>query len=121
MLKSSKNNKLLIFILGFILILGIFWYSLPSKLFDRPSCTILEDEKGELLGARIATDGQWRFPNAIKVPNKFQQCIILFEDKKFLSHHGIDFLALGNAAKKNLKSGKTLRGASTISMQVIRL
>lgn len=32
--------------------------------------TVLVDRNGELLGARIATDGQWRFPPRDNTPEK---------------------------------------------------
>jgi penicillin-binding protein 1C len=45
---------------------GIFclWFllALPRPLFREPVSTILEDKSGGLLAARIAGDGQWRFP-----------------------------------------------------------
>jgi len=74
-----------------------------------------------LLGAAIASDGQWRFPPNAEVPEKFKQCIITFEDKRFMHHPGFDILALGRAMKQDFHSGKVESGGSTISMQVIRL
>lgn len=99
----------------------IFWYSLPSALFRSPTSTILEDNKGNLLAARIAADGQWRFPLCDSVPQKFEKAILAFEDEDFFSHPGIDIKALTAAAHQNLREGKILRGGSTITMQVIRL
>ncbi|MFM2377403.1 MAG: hypothetical protein RLZZ165_2500, partial [Bacteroidota bacterium] len=41
---------------------GIWWqfFLLPRQLFNDPLSTVLEDRDGNLLGARIAADGQWR-------------------------------------------------------------
>ena len=41
---------------------------------------VLEDEKGNLLGARIAADGQWRFPHTDSIPEKFEAALIEFEE-----------------------------------------
>jgi penicillin-binding protein 1C len=109
------------FLIPFILFLIYFIFCLPSPLFLTSASTIVEDEKGDLLGARIANDGQWRFPHIKNVPEKFTQAVITFEDKNFYKHAGVDFLALGNAALENIKAGKVVRGGSTLSMQVIRL
>ncbi len=51
------------YILLSLLLFGI-WYAsaLPKVLFEKPTSTVVFAEKGELLGARIAADGQWRFP-----------------------------------------------------------
>jgi len=39
------------------------WYinCLPDKLFNDSTSTVLLDKNGNLLGAKIAGDGQWRF------------------------------------------------------------
>ncbi len=99
------------------------WYvlALPSSLFNDPCSTVLEDANGELLGAKIAPDGQWRFPSSGKIPDKFAKALVTFEDKRFYSHPGYDMLATGRAMRRNLKSGRVEEGGSTISMQLIRL
>ncbi|MEQ8425279.1 MAG: penicillin-binding protein 1C, partial [Cyclobacteriaceae bacterium] len=63
-----------------------FLFALPDPLFESPHSTVLEDKDGNLLSASIANDGQWRFPEQEAVPGKFQQSIVLFEDKRFYSH-----------------------------------
>ncbi len=98
-----------------------FWFCLPSPLFKSPSSTVLEDKAEKLLAAKIANDGQWRFPESDKVPFKFIACITQFEDKNFFYHSGIDFFAFARAIKQNIKSKKIISGGSTLTMQVIRL
>lgn len=98
-----------------------FWFLLPSRLFVAPTSFVIEASNGQLLSAAIARDGQWRFPVADSVPDKFNKCIIAFEDKRFYKHAGIDILALARAMKQNLKAKSVVSGGSTLSMQVIRL
>lgn len=100
---------------------ALFWFSLPKPLFDDPTCMVLEDRNGDLLGARIAADGQWRFPALDTVPEKFAKAIITFEDKRFYRHRGVDLLALARAFRQNVTSGEIVSGGSTLTMQVIRL
>lgn len=104
-----------------VLLLIIYFFSLPKLLFRNPYSTVLEDHHGKLLGAIIAEDGQWRFPQGKEVPEKFKDAIIAFEDKRFYSHPGIDVLALVRATQQNIKSGRIASGGSTLTMQVIRL
>ncbi|MCB0402578.1 MAG: penicillin-binding protein 1C [Flavobacteriales bacterium] len=104
-----------------IVLLLLYVFILPSELFIDPTCSVIEDQDGNLIGARIAEDGQWRFPHNDVVPEKFRQCIIQFEDKNFYSHPGIDFLAICRATYQNLKAGHIVSGGSTLTMQVIRL
>ena len=94
---------------------------LPSPIFDVPYSTVLEARGGELLSAAIATDGQWRFPETQRVPDKFSQALIAFEDKRFYFHPGVDILSLARALSQNIRQGKVVSGGSTITMQVIRL
>ena len=96
-------------------------YCLPTQLFSDPTCTVLEDSKGNLLGARIADDGQWRFPHNENVPEKFRQAIIQFEDRDFYDHMGFSGKAFARAIRQNLQSGRVVSGGSTLTMQLVRL
>ena len=98
-----------------------FAFCLPKPLFNSPTSFVIDDDTGQLLGASIATDGQWRFPYNADVPEKFKQCIIAFEDKRFEHHPGFDPLAFSRAVRQNIRSKKVTSGGSTITMQVIRL
>src|SRR3546814_57421 len=98
-----------------------FWFSLPEPLFREPTSYLIESREGALLGARVAADGQWRFPAGPAIPEKFTQALITFEDKRFYSHPGIDPLAMARALRQNLLAGGVVSGGSPISMQVIRL
>src|SRR5689334_14450752 len=72
-----------------VLLLVIYCFSLPTVLFDDPYATVLEDRHGNLLSAAISSDGQWRFPEGVKIPDKFREAVVLFEDKRFFYHLGV--------------------------------
>jgi penicillin-binding protein 1C len=114
-----KKYRYLFLIFG--VLLALYTFSLPSRLFQDPFSTVLEDRSGKLLGAAIAGDGQWRFPEGNPIPEKFKESIILFEDKRFNAHPGVDVLSLARAMRQNIRAGKIVSGGSTLSMQVIRL
>ncbi len=103
------------------LLLLAYWFSLPRPLFGDPVSRVLEGGDGSLLGARIAADGQWRFPQNEDVPENFAKAIVAFEDKRFYSHPGFDPIAFGRAIVLNIRNKKVVSGGSTLSMQVIRL
>lgn len=98
-----------------------FWLSLPEPLFSVPYSYVIEDSKGDLMGAMVASDGQWRFPEGEAVPDKFAQCLTAFEDKRFYYHPGVDPVAIGRALTNNIQRSRVVSGASTIDMQVIRI
>jgi penicillin-binding protein 1C len=109
-------------VFGIFFVLLIFYcFSLPRNLFNVPFSVVVESSNGELLGARIAADGQWRFKMIDTVPDKFKRAILTYEDKRFNYHFGIDPLAFGRAIVQNIKSKKVVSGGSTITMQVVRL
>ncbi|HKG07364.1 MAG TPA: penicillin-binding protein 1C, partial [Pedobacter sp.] len=98
-----------------------FVFALPSRLFVSPTSFVVEAASGELLSAAIAKDGQWRFPAADTVPDKFAKCILAFEDKRFYNHPGVDVIAMARAMRQNLRAKSVVSGGSTLTMQVIRL
>jgi penicillin-binding protein 1C len=100
---------------------GLFWLAVPVVEPQAPLSTVTVDRKGELLGAAIASDGQWRFGRGPVVPEKFAAAITRFEDRRFHAHAGVDPLALARAALQNLRNGRVVSGGSTLTMQVVRL
>ncbi|MFA6278298.1 MAG: penicillin-binding protein 1C [Pedobacter sp.] len=98
-----------------------FLFSLPKQLFKSPTSYVIEASNGELLSAAIASDGQWRFPIADTIPDKFVKCITAFEDQRFFLHFGVDPVAMSRAMSQNIKAGSVVSGGSTLTMQVIRL
>lgn len=103
--------------LTFIILLLFF----PSPLFKTPYSSVLYSREGLLLGARVSSDGQWRFQSQKQVPEKIKQCIVNYEDKRFYHHFGIDKWAVARALVLNMRNRRVVSGASTISMQVVRL
>lgn len=108
-------------LLGFGAALLLFWNCLPRPLFEVPYATVLEDRDGQLLGARIAEDGQWRFPLKTQIPEKFEKALLEYEDDAFYYHPGVDPVAVVRAMVQNIRAGDVVSGASTLTMQVIRL
>jgi penicillin-binding protein 1C len=98
-----------------------FWFCLPAELFPGSYATVVLARDGRLLGARVAEDGQWRFPEAAVVPDKFARAVVLAEDKYFYWHPGINPVAVVKALRRNMTAGTIKSGASTITMQVLRL
>ena len=116
-----KRRKLILAV-AILFCLGIvYFFSLPTILFKDPYSTILEDRNLNLLSASIASDGQWRFPEGEIIPEKFKDAIVLFEDKRFYNHIGVDPVSLSRATRQNFKASKIVSGGSTLSMQVIRM
>jgi len=56
-----------------------------------------------------------------QIPQKLRDMFLLAEDKGFYSHKGVDWRARWAAVYQNIVSGRIVRGASTITEQVIRM
>ena len=119
----NRNKKFRKFLYGtaFVTLLLMFAVSLDYPLFDVSYSPVLYDRDMRLLGAQVALDGQWRFPGQIGLNEKFIISLIEAEDRRFRMHPGIDPLALTRAMVQNIRSGQVVSGASTITMQTIRL
>ena len=118
--KFTKKKKGIILLL-ILIILVFYFFILPFRLFDVPYSTVVKDRQGEVLGVRLASDGQWRFPEGEKVPDKFRSCIITYEDQWFYFHLGINPVSVCRALYQNIKAGRVVSGASTLSMQCVRM
>lgn len=98
-----------------------YYFCLPNPLFEKPYSTVINSQEDLLLGAIIAADGQWRFPQHTAVPPKFKACIITFEDAYFNYHLGLNPVSIAKTALENYKAKKVVRGGSTLTQQTIRL
>jgi len=114
------NRKLKIFLIAAGVVITPVLLS-PLPRFRSPLSTVVEASDGSLLGARIADDGQWRFPGSGQVPEKFEKSLLTFEDSWFYYHPGINPVSIVRALLNNIKAGKIVSGGSTITMQVARI
>ncbi|HAN0545680.1 TPA: penicillin-binding protein 1C [Campylobacter coli] len=80
---------------------------------------ILYDKNGEILSVFLNDEEQWHIKST-DIPKRLKVSVINYEDRKFYSHFGVDFLALMRAFVNNFNSTQR-SGASTISMQTIKL
>jgi penicillin-binding protein 1C len=84
--------------------------------------TLVVDRGGKLLRPYTTRDGRWRLPAVPEdVDPRFLNLLFAYEDRRFLSHHGVDPLALGRAVSQRVLNGHVVSGASTLTMQVARL
>ncbi|WP_296426979.1 penicillin-binding protein 1C [Yoonia sp.] len=82
----------------------------------------VRDRNDDLLRAYTMVDGRWRMPVTLDaVDPAYLQMLIRYEDKRFASHNGVDFLAMLRAAGQAARNGRIVSGGSTLTMQVARL
>lgn len=103
--------------------LGFLLLPFSKNQFDAPFSTVIYSVEGRLLGAGVAEDNQWRFPFNLRdsLPEKFETCLLEFEDKAFYSHPGINPFSIARAIQQNWEAQKVVSGGSTITMQLARM
>ena len=120
-----KKFKFLKFLaLSLALMVAIFLildqiYPLNLDALKKDEAKILLDKNGEIINMKLSSDGIWRFHEQ-SFPNSLKQCVILFEDRYFYYHFGVNFASIFRAFFHNLRSDNRI-GASTITMQVARM
>lgn len=99
-------------------------YSQMAKKYDlaalgqMPERTMVMDATGELLG-RMHGENRIVVPLSQVSPH-FVDALLAREDSRFHQHSGIDFYGVARATVRNLKEGRVVQGASTLTMQLAR-
>lgn len=111
----------IIFGLGFGVIYSLN-KTLPSisrlKEYKPPIPAVILDRDGNVI---YEFQGQRRKPVELtEVPEYLKKAIILKEDKRFYKHWGIDIFGVARAFLTNLRAGRVIQGASTITQQLAR-
>ena len=120
-----KKFKFLKFLALFLaLMVGVFLlldqiYPLNLDALKKDEAKILLDKNGNIINMKLSSDGIWRFHEQ-SFPNSLKQCVVLFEDRYFYYHFGVNFASIFRAFFHNLRSDNRI-GASTITMQVARM
>jgi penicillin-binding protein 1A len=70
---------------------------------------------GYVQSSEIRTPISWN-----DMPVALRQATVAIEDKRFYEHHGVDYEGVIRAGWKNITSGKTVQGGSTITQQLVR-
>lgn len=80
------------------------------------------DREGALLRAYTVADGRWRLAvTPDQVDPAFAAALMAYEDRRFLSHSGVDARAMARAVAQAVWHGRVVSGGSTLTMQVARL
>ena len=70
---------------------------------------------GYVVSDEIRTPIDWG-----EMPRDVRNAVIAIEDERFYEHEGVDYGAIVRAGVKNLESGKSVQGGSTITQQLVR-
>ena len=96
---------------------------LPRPLFPDEYSLVVTDRDGAILRVYMNRADQWTFPPEpeTRVPDNLRAAVTAFEDRQFPLHPGFNPYAIVRAIRQNLRAGRRVSGASTITMQLARL
>lgn len=121
-LRRSKLGTWL-FLASFFTLLGFYVYGYlnPPNLELGYSKEILGN-RGELLYTFLSPDDKWRLEtDDHQLPKRLKDWILWKEDKWFYQHPGVNPISVLQSSIRNLWAGKRLSGASTITMQAVKM
>jgi penicillin-binding protein 1A len=105
--------------------LALFYY-----FKDLPNLNELETKSGKQVvrinyanGERITNRGEIysREINYYEIPQHLINAVVATEDRRFFSHHGVDFFGILRAFYVNHEAGRIVQGGSTITQQLAKL
>ena len=102
-----------------IVYLGVYLYAAisPKLNIESSGTYFIYDNKEELIYQGSSTN-EWAY---LKDINKNAiNAVLAIEDKNFYNHHGFDVLRIGKAMLTNIRKGKIVQGASTVTQQLVK-
>jgi 1A family penicillin-binding protein len=83
-----------------------------------PQTTIIYDSKGRVISSLYK---EHRMPVMLEqMSTPLQQAVLAAEDRRFYEHNGVDLRRISAAMVANVRRGRIVQGASTITQQFVR-
>lgn len=120
-MRNHKVGKALLALTGILLVFLALDLAFPFHPEIRYA-TQITDQKGRVIHAFLSKEDKWRlYSNVDEITPLLRKTLIYKEDQYFYYHPGVNPFAVVRAAFRNIFSGRRTSGASTITMQVVRL
>jgi len=111
-------------ILAFAALWRLFPYDIDAfdRAVARRNAASVLDRTGKPLRCFLGDEDTWQFPVALSdMSPHLPSALIAVEDERFRLHPGVDPISMGRAALSNIRRRRVVSGASTLTMQVVRL
>lgn len=100
----------------------ILWPLDPAPYLATSASPRMLDRHGRLMHPQLNADEQWCLPVALDdISPWLIDATLAAEDQRFFHHPGVDPVAAVRAAGQNAASGRIVSGASTLTMQLVKL
>ncbi len=121
--KAALAGLTVAFGLG-VITFAALWVALPDPDISKAArvSPLVMSEDGKILKAYLTDDSKWRFATTpADVPDHYLKMLLAYEDGRYFNHRGVDILALARAVYTFARRGRAVSGASTLTMQTVRL
>jgi penicillin-binding protein 1C len=125
--KTPKWVKRSLLVFAVFCVISYGFFRLLDSLFPVPLerlnySTVVQSSDGSVLSAYLSADDKWRIKIERKdIPDALKKAFLFKEDKHFYHHPGINLVSVIRAFFQDIRAGKVVSGASTITMQVARM
>jgi penicillin-binding protein 1C len=118
---TLTQSRFLRWLMGGLLLFICLDLLFPFRVSPQYS-TLITDADGKVLHAFLNNQDKWRMPTEPhEISNTLEKAILFKEDRWFRWHIGVNPLAILRATVRNIATSKRTSGASTITMQTVRL
>lgn len=122
-------KKYLIFAIALLIItpFAMFWYYYTQVKYDldklinyTPALTTkVYDKNGEKIANMFDAENRY-YVSFNEVPPQLIEALLAIEDTSFFEHEGVNFDAIFRAMLKDVRAGKMVEGASTLTQQLVK-
>ncbi|NOZ13685.1 MAG: penicillin-binding protein 1C [Acidobacteria bacterium] len=124
-LKKSRYRRLILFFAAVpaVFFTAIWLTPLPKPLFPNRYSTVVTDRNGKIMRVFLNPEQQWILPPRPEtpIPKKVEEALLTAEDRWFYHHPGVNPFAVVRAAWQDIRAGRIVSGASTLTMQLARI
>ncbi|MGM0598492.1 MAG: penicillin-binding protein 1A [Candidatus Rifleibacteriota bacterium] len=87
----------------------------------RPNLTsMVYDCNGDLIAKLHGVENRTKILSSSDIPKIMKDSVVAIEDERFYKHYGIDLVGIARAMVRNLKAGRIVQGASTLTQQLVK-
>ena len=87
----------------------------------RPNLTTqVFDRNGKLFMKLHGEENRLRILSSQEIPDIMKHAVVAIEDERFYQHYGIDIIGITRAMLRNIKAGRIVQGASTLTQQLVK-
>lgn len=116
----SRRKRIILGIAIFVALFLVWFIPWVPKLYLGSIDVLRLDAKGKPFHEMVGPSTK-NWVEIDKVSKNFLNAVIVSEDGKFYHHHGIDLGEIYASYHLNRKKGRYVRGASTITQQVVKM